>query len=306
MEKKKLKRLLMAVFAAAFITLTLPGTIHAAAEVKFNVYENANGEDMTLDRMIVQTNELAHFDVQIGGSTAEVKDVKVNKPKFMDVSVTESASLNIGGVEEASFSMYRITLYPTKKGDYKVTFTVEGKKYTMKVRVVDTYTYYKNVKFGSQLVYAFKRTASNGSYTTQTRYKYNVKGKSGKFKIENNKDIKQTVTGLIVATTNKKGKLVLKKYKNGGNIKLSEAVHTSTSDDGLVITRDNAKYTYIFVSQKNGYTGYEYIYTIDKNEAGQNAIKYVLKHPDGTLSKPVYYTTYDEIKDHYGFRLWQE
>lgn len=193
-----------------------------------------------------------------------------------------------------------IQLTSTKKGTYKVNVIVNGVKTTLKVYV----TPYGNevftkVKLGEETINSVKITSSAKNYSVERVTNYKVKSslKSAKLKLTANKGIK--ITGIVVASINEDGNIVMKKYKNGKNIKLSQGYaynYNNAWSDGSK-GKSAKKYTYVCVSYTDKYTKRSVKYSIVKKH-GKKQIKEVSKGTDG--KKRVSYYDYGEA----GFALW--
>ncbi len=188
------------------------------------------------------------------------------------------------------YSEADIQLDSTKKGTYSVKIKVGSKTTTVKVYVTDNVTPVSQVKLGKSVLKKESRKASSKSVTSayQSNFCVSSKVKSGKLKLSATKGYK--ITGMVVAYVNKNGKAVYKKVKNGKKITLSqELAYKCTEYDGYY-SKASRKYTDIFVSYKDSYTGYSVTYTPVK-KGGLNKIKRTIKKT-GDSTKYVDYLTY--------------
>ncbi|MCR5469170.1 MAG: hypothetical protein K6F37_09430 [Lachnospiraceae bacterium] len=292
----KLLGLMTMLFALALICV--PAVPTKAAEVYYNSYSypvtdsegNTTYQEVSNKKFFMETYSQSTFSIEINNSSAVLKDLK-SSSKDLKLKKTYTNNYTCTGYTsdtDPSYSSYHISLYSKKPGNYKVTFSVDGKKYTLNVRVVDNSNHIKSIKFGSKTIETYSITNDGDGYTYSNTYNYNVSGKSGKLTVSTNSNYK--ITGLVVASTNKKGEYTYKAYKNGKKITLSKSKYSYKSEDGNYTYNAPKKYTHVYVSYKNTYTGFAYTYSVGKDENGKPAVKYVMTYPNKKQSNPDFYT----------------
>lgn len=208
-----------------------------------------------------------------------------------------------GVTPDYEYAIATVQLTSTKKGTFKVNVVVNGAKSTLTVYATpDADSTFTKVKFdGKDLMSnTVKSSAKNYSSTYKADYKVKSSATSGKLKFTANKGIK--ITGMVVASVDKNGKPVYKKYKNGKKINLSQAYayeeKNATYRNGTQ-SRSALKETFVYISYKDTYTKTSYTYSVVK-KYGVKMIKEVRKAADGKK-----YTNFYEYGDGgHDVRLW--
>lgn len=222
-----------------------------------------------------------------------------------DVTVYENSqtvTYDDGKTPDYQYAVADIQLTSTKKGNYKLYITVNGKKTTVNVYV---YPYgsrtYTSVKLGKNTInsVSLKETAKNYTYTEVSNYQVSSKTKSGKLSLKANKGIK--ITGIVTAYTDKNGNPCFKKTKNNKKINLSQAYAYQYRDASYGESfKDATKETFVFISYNDTYLKTSYTYSV-VTKHGVKQVKEVYKAPNGKK-----YTRYYDFGD-YGssmIRLW--
>ena len=180
-----------------------------------------------------------------------------------------------------------VSLYAKKTGKYKVTFKIDSKKYTLNVKVVDLNINIKKATFGDEIVEDNSVQLVNGGMLSRRIYDSKMSKTSGKLNIIPGSGCK--ITGFVVGTVDKKGKIKYKEYKNNSKITLSKGRYKYKLGTATYTTMK--KDTYIWVSYKNKYGSWKY--SVAKNPVTKkNEVKYVWSRTDG--SKGSYFTTAED------------
>ena len=305
--REKFKKLIATLLALALIVSALSVNSYAAAakdKVDNTLYifssrydgikTNSKGDWKDLTKMRLEVFCETYFYAEFTGAarikaTSSKKDleVKVTYHNYDDQYSYDNATNTYKGHAEAN-----ISLYATKSGKYTVTVTADkvgggsvSKKVT--VLVTDQSGKFKTVKLGKQTIYSDTGKVKKGELTNKYSKALKTSAKSGKLKITPNTQYK--ITGIIVASVDAKGKVSLKKVKNGKKITLSKGYSSKWSDafDGSS-GKEARKYTYIFVSYKDTFTGDSCTYSIT-TKRGRKEIMEVYKNAR-TGDKSVSYT----------------
>ncbi len=289
-QKKLLVGLTMAfAFCFLFANVLSVQAFTTANKVKDAVYvdavTNAKGNWVNTTKHRINTFSINSFEVEFGQG-AQIRNLKSNK-KGLEVKQTEyyanrsyhntyDANGNLSG--EFRYGSARISLYATKTGSYKVTFDVYSsagvklKKYTVNVLAVNDTGVIKTATLGKTKLRTLKTKLKKGVLTKSSSVINKVNEKSGKLKFTAN--TKYKITGFVVKGVNKNGKAFYKKYKNGKNIKLSEAYAYKESDAYDNSSSNPAKkYTYIYVSYKDTFTGDTCTYSVSKKRGKKEIVR---------------------------------
>lgn len=285
--KKTLKQLISFILAIVLIVSTLSVNSYAyTQEIKkddvlyVSPSVDINGKWVNLSKLRMRAFSTQSFRADI--NTNARLSVKSSKPSALKAVMTEynyvddiKRDLSNGseGIVNAT-----ISLYATKTGTYTVTVTATLKDGTIrqqkiKVLVTSVTGVYKKIKYGKKTVLSKSGKISKGQLQTKASQSLRVTKKSGKLTVTPNSQYK--ITGIIVESVDKKGKAVYKKIKNGKNIKVSKGyLYTDTHANYNYSSRTPRKYTYVYISYKDKFTGDTYTYSISKDR-GRKEVKLV-------------------------------
>ncbi len=285
--KKTLKQLLAFILTIMLIVSTLSVNSYAyTREIKkddvlyVSPSVDINGKWVNLSKFRMRAFSTQSFRADI--NTNARLSVTSSKPSALKAVMTEydyvddvKRDLSNGseGIVNAT-----ISLYATKTGTYTVTVTAtlkDGTKRQQKIKVLVTAAtgVYKKIKYGKKTVLSKSAKIKKGQLQTKASQSLRVTKKSGKLTVTPNSQYK--ITGIIVESVNKKGKAVYKKIKNGKTIKVSKGYRsTNTSAYDNDYGRSSRKYTYVYISYKDKFTGDTYTYSITKDR-GRKEVKLV-------------------------------
>lgn len=271
--KKTLKQLLAFILTIMLIvsTLSVNSYAYVREEKRDDVlYVSAvvdkNGKWVNLSKLRMRAFATQTITADINTSARLM--VTSSKPSALKAVMTEYnyedwPRINAGEAEAT------ISLYATKTGTYTITVTAilkngAVKKHKIKVLVTAATGVYKKIKYGKKTVLSKSAKIKKGQLQTKASQSLRVTKKSGKLTVTPNSQYK--ITGIIVESVNKKGKAVYKKIKNGKTIKVSKGYRsTSTSAYDNDYGRSSRKYTYVYISYKDKFTGDTYTYSITKD-----------------------------------------
>ncbi len=301
---KKTMSIVCSVFALCFLFANVM-TVHAAEMDSTKAYVNpvVSSKDVYKDntKVRLETDAISECITVYYPTGGSVKNIKVNK-KGLSAKVTGEYSYKY-----SSHATTYISLYSVKPGKYTVSFDVYnaagtklGKK-KVTVLVEHNTSMFKKATFGKQVVMSSTATYKNGTKKSSYKENYKVKGTSGKFKVTANGKYK--VTGLVVGYRNADGKMTYKKVKNGGKITLSKTYNYSSKSNSSS-SRDYKKYTYIFVSYKDTFTGNSCTYSVT-SKRGVKEVKRVYKNKTTGRTSVSYYSTSDYDYWASTYQLWQ-
>lgn len=195
------------------------------------------------------------------------------------------------GQADYEYSTAIIQLTSSKAGTYTVSVDVNGQVTKLKV-YVSKYAGDRRVSvtLDKKILSETKRKASDNGYTDSNTSEYKVSSslKSGKLKVKAESGVK--ITGLIVATVNKNGKMVYKKVKNGKKISLSQYLAQDDRSLNGSYNRSSKKRTYVYVSYKDTKLGTSTTYTVTKKH-GVQEVKRTIKYASNS-KKYVDYLSY--------------
>lgn len=285
--KRILKQLLSFILAITLIVSMLSVNSYAyTREIKkddvlyVSPAVDINGKWKNLSKFRMRAFSTQSFRADI--NTNARLSVKSSKPSALKAVMTEynyvddvKRDLSNGseGIVNAT-----ISLYATKTGTYTVTVTATLKDGTIrqqkiKVLVTAATGAYKKIKYGKKTVMSKSAQIKKGQLKTKESQSLRVTRKSGKLTVTPNSQYK--ITGIIVETVDKKGKAVFKKVKNGKNIKISKSYdYLSTDASDNYYSKSTRKFTYVYISYKDKFTGDTYTYSITKNR-GRKEVKLV-------------------------------
>ena len=285
--KKTLKRLLLYIFTIVLIVSTLSVNSYAyTQEIKkddvlyVNPVVDQNGRWVSISKLRMRAFSTQTIRADIN-TTARLS-VASSKPSVLKAVMTDydyadnvKFDLSDGGEGVVTAT---ISLYATKTGTYTVTVTATLKDGTIrqqkiKVLVTAATGAYKKIKYGKKTVMSKSGKISKGQLKTKASQSLRVTKKSGKLTVTPNSQYK--ITGIIIESVDKKGKPVFKKIKNGKNIKVSRGyLYTDTHARDNSFSKTPRKYTYVYISYKDKFTGDTYTYSITK-ERGKKEVKLV-------------------------------
>ncbi len=195
------------------------------------------------DAMRVDVQEPQHFAAEVYFKNPKhyISSVKSNSPNLLAMIISDITATNPGesiyycqSNDTEYFRGFRIGFFATKKGSYKVTFTVKNAaKKTVTKKTIKVYAGYPNTPIKS-ITYAGKKYLdvwNSSSFTT--------KKASGKLKLVANQTYK--IKKIEIATAfDTDGNPVYKKIKNGAKIKLA----TKTAYRVIYSESDSYRYGY--------------------------------------------------------------
>ena len=287
---KKLKKLAMSLTAAFALCLLFANVIsvqaydspHYENKVYINKTTDAKGNyiNVTKFRMGLFSQKTVTLDFP---ENLEVTNLKTSN-KGLEAAIT-SYYANYGSYStwdaankkyvDPVFKLGRavITLNAVKAGSYKVTFNIGTSKYTLNVLATEDGIYTK-ATLGKTKLLTTKTTVKSGELTKTTGTMYKVTDKKGKLKFTAGK--KYQITGFVVEYVDKNGKTQYKKYKNGKSITLSQNYYSEYRNADGSTDKSSRKYTNIYVSYKDKFTGDSVTYSVSKTR-GKKEVKCVRK-----------------------------
>ena len=283
MKGKRFLAVLMAALCAALILVPAVPAQAATSSVYIEEYTDANGKTKSFTKGTGTVFSEGSFSVNEHGGNHAIKNLKANK-KGIKLAVTNTnygTRYDSASDSDLPFRESTIRYYATKTGTYKITFKVNSKQYTYNLKIYASSNRAAKVTFGKQVVRDYSRTANASGYTYKAKVKSKVTGKSGKLTVKPTGPYK--ITGLVAETYNKKGNPVYTKLKNGGKLTLSKGYDKYISDDKTYSYSSPLKYTYIYISYKNTFTGESVTYSVGKNpDTGEKCIIRTTKDRYGT------------------------
>ena len=239
--------------------------------VYIEAVRNVKGKWVNNTKQRISTFSIASIDVEFPEKST-IRNLKSNK-KGLEVKQTY---YNGNIIDYYSYGKATLSLYATKTGSYKVTFDVYNKdgvklqKCTLNILAVNDNNVIKTATLGKTKLRTSKATVKNGELTLSRSYVDKVSAKSGKLKVTGNSKYK--ITGLVVQGTDKNGKIYMKKIKNGKNIALSQDYEYGYHSGGHSY-RGSRKYTYIYVSYKDTFTGNSVTYSVSSKRGKKEVVR---------------------------------
>jgi hypothetical protein len=284
---KKLTMGLTAAFAfcllfANVLTVQAYNSAHTENKVYVNRTTDANGNYINQTKFRIGLFRIYTINLDFP-ENAEVTNVKANK-SGMDVKLTYyNSSYDTYSTWDAANKKYvdptfklghaTISYMATKAGIYKISFNVGGAAYTVNVLATEDQIFTKAV-LGKKKLFASKNVVKKGQYSGSEDVMYKVSDTKGKLKFT--PGTKYKITGFVVRYVDKNGKEKSKKYKNGKNIKLSQAVYRIEKGADGDSYKSPRKETQIYISYKDTFTGNSDTYSVVKNR-GKKEVKLVSK-----------------------------
>lgn len=288
---KKLKKLVMGLTAAFALCLAFANVISVQAydsphwENKVYINMTTNASNNYVNNTKIRTGLFSSTTFRVYFPEGQdVTNIKSNK-KGLEVARTayysKSKTYNVWDAATKSYKdetfnlgYATISLYATKAGSYKVTFNVGSSKYTVNVLASASGVYTK-ATLGKTKLYANSAKVKNGELTQTITNTEKVSVKKGKLKFTAGSQYK--ITGFVVRYVDKNGKEQIKKYKNGKNIVLSQGYNYSSKYSDGSYSKSAKKYTYVYVSYKDKFTGSSVTYSVSKSR-GKKEVKMVSKN----------------------------
>ena len=289
---KRLRKMAGSLITAFAICFLFANVLNVQAytrenKVKDAVYidavRNAKGKWVNNTKRRIDTFSIEQIKVEFAVN-GTIRNLKSNK-KGLEVKQTEYDAdagshylydANSNYIGSFDYGTAEISLYATKAGSYKVTFDVYNqagvklKKCTVNILAANDNDVIKTATLGKTKLRTSKATVKNGELTLSKSSINKVSAKSGKLKVTGN--AKYKITGLVVSGVNKNGKEYFKKYKNGKNIALSQAYEYSERDANGSSSRTSKKYTYIYVSYKDTFTGDSVTYNVTQKRGKKEVV----------------------------------
>ncbi len=302
---KRIKRIMLSMITAMTLCFMFANviTVNAATEkvpggVYVDTFRDAKNNIKETTKMELVLGNTYNLDVEFGGGD-RIANLKVKKSGGVLPKVTYTYNNYRPATETyVPSGDATISLYAAKTGKYTLSFDVVNNqgvvrrscKVTLLVRELSGA--YKKVTFGGKTVLSASNKLKKGVRTSTSESEYRVTGESGNIKLTPNSKYK--ITGLVVASIDKNGTYTYKKIKNGGKITLSKLYQYQYHASNGYDDHDSKKYTCVYVSYKNTFTGDSVKYSVSKakgkNSRGIKEIKCVRVTKKTGLKTTSYYT----------------